>query len=96
MTKNTQTEHMGKHADGTDCYHADICPLAITGERTAARKGKCECADPGCPVCKGRCDNWSNIVLNRIDMIDETGTAFCEGCADDAMESGLFSNYAQA
>lgn len=50
----------------------------------------CECSDPGCPVCGGRCRKPSRTVLYRSDMEDETGTPMCNGCADDAMESGLF------
>jgi len=51
---------------------------------------KCQDADPNCPVCKGDCENDADIILFRIDMQDETGTAFCVACAKDAMEFGLF------
>ena len=53
---------------------------------------KCECADPGCTVHKGHsfCREFSVTVLCRVDMYDETGTAMCEGCSDDAYDSGLF------
>lgn len=53
----------------------------------------CECTDPGCPVHKGTssCARESLTTLYRVDTADETGTAMCEACADDAMASGLFS-----
>lgn len=53
----------------------------------------CECFDRGCPV-HGReeCGKEATCILYRIDMIDETGTAFCDDCADDAMDSGLYES----
>lgn len=53
--------------------------------------GRCECTDPGCPVCKGKCRRDAEMTLYRCDMDDETGTDFCEACASDALESGLFT-----
>lgn len=53
----------------------------------------CECYDPGC-VCRGRCDRQAAITLYRVDTLDETGTAFCIRCADDASEFGLFTSLA--
>lgn len=54
--------------------------------------GKCECGDHGCPVHKShsRCPNRASTILYRSDMDDQTGTAMCDKCADDAMESGVF------
>lgn len=52
----------------------------------------CECADPGCPYCEGHCKNNGNFILYRIDMEDTSGTCFCEDCAEDAMESGVFTD----
>lgn len=52
---------------------------------------KCECSDPGCPACKGKCTHNAKSCLVRVDMEDETGTLFCDKCAADAMDSGLFS-----
>lgn len=54
------------------------------------KNAKCECSDPGCPVCRGKCVEKAKTVLCRVDMEDRTGTAMCEGCASDAMTSGLF------
>lgn len=53
---------------------------------------RCECSDPGCPVHKGisRCDLRAAVILHRADMEDISGTAFCDECADDAGDSGLF------
>lgn len=58
-------------------------------------KQMCQCGDPGCPCCHGRCEQDAAHILHRVDMEDETGTPMCEGCADDAGESGLFE-YAQS
>lgn len=51
----------------------------------------CECIDPGCPVCKGKCERKAKMCLLRVDMEDETGTLFCNGCGEDAFGSGLFT-----
>jgi hypothetical protein len=52
---------------------------------------RCECADPGCPCCKGSCQAAARSVLFRVDMEDATGTPMCDGCGGDALDSGLFS-----
>lgn len=54
---------------------------------------RCECTDPGCRVHKGSsgCGRQVFILLFRVDMKDETGTAMCEPCSEDATESGLFT-----
>ena len=52
---------------------------------------KCECADPACPVCGGQCPNRATVNLRRVDMDDQSGTMFCPGCSEDAMNSGLFT-----
>lgn len=55
---------------------------------------KCECRDLECQSpAHGDCSPCgvdAYTVLFRIDMEDESGTPMCEGCADDAFESGLF------
>ena len=56
-----------------------------------ARIGPCECSDPGCPACKGDCRRAAVVVLFRVDMDDSSGVAFCQGCADDAMDAGVFT-----
>ena len=50
----------------------------------------CQCYDPQCPECHGRCRNGPTSVLYRIDLEDETGTPMCELCAADSLESGLY------
>lgn len=59
---------------------------------------QCECSDPGCPVHKdaSACVRRAVSTLYRVDMIDETGTKFCEECGSDAMDSGLFSEESPA
>jgi len=54
---------------------------------------KCECSDPGCKAHKGSDDCRAKAlnILYRVDMYDETGTAMCDDCADDAFSSGLFT-----
>lgn len=57
---------------------------------------RCGCFDPGCahPSESGRhtnqCTRKASTTLWRVDMNDQDGTRFCDECADDAMESGLF------
>lgn len=53
---------------------------------------RCECADSACPVHRGKhCSKVeATVVLYRVDMADESGTAFCSACADDAGASGLY------
>lgn len=53
----------------------------------------CECVDKGCPVHQGvpECSEKARACLVRVDMEDETGTLMCQGCAEDAMDSGVFA-----
>lgn len=52
----------------------------------------CECADPGCEIHEGRsqCEREAFLTLYRVDMDDKTGTMMCDGCAGDALATGLF------
>ena len=50
----------------------------------------CKCGDPKCPYCAGHCTRDVEVALYRIDMPDASGTGFCEPCANDALESGMF------
>jgi len=54
---------------------------------------RCECSDKGCKAHEGipSCESVYTVALYRIDMQDETGTLFCDSCAEDAMDSGLFT-----
>lgn len=54
---------------------------------------RCECGDPYCPVHyrEVTCPLPPTQTLYRIDLEDETGMRFCDGCADDAWESGVFT-----
>lgn len=53
----------------------------------------CECTDPDCKAHRGsECAVIADCqTLYRVDMEDETGTAMCDDCADDAFASGLFT-----
>lgn len=55
--------------------------------------GRCECSDPRCPVHNGRseCRRAATTTLYRSDTNDYSGVRYCDPCADDALESGLFS-----
>lgn len=56
-------------------------------------RGICECVDRGCTAhAGGFCDKPACATLYRSDMIDRTGTRFCEDCADDALASGVFDS----
>ena len=54
---------------------------------------ECACCDKGCSVHPGKdeCTRTATETVFRIDMQDRLGTPFCEGCAEDAMHSGVFS-----
>ena len=54
---------------------------------------KCECADPKCAVHakESICPNEGSLFLYRVDMVDNCGLFFCDECAQDALESGLFA-----
>jgi len=54
----------------------------------------CECTDPGCPVHEGvsSCEGKGRVRLYRIDMDDRSGSLFCRECANDAFDSGVFTN----
>jgi len=52
----------------------------------------CMCVDNGCEHCGGNCQSHAETTLYRMDMDDATGVDFCEGCAVDAMQSGLFTD----
>ena len=51
---------------------------------------KCEDTDKGCPNCKGKCLSQAETTLIRTDREDKTGVLFCDACAVDALDSGLF------
>lgn len=54
----------------------------------------CECSDPGCPVhTHGEyCGKPAKVKVSRYDY-ETLGDHFlmCYGCANDALESGVFS-----
>lgn len=53
----------------------------------------CGCTDPACPVHTRHiaCHKLATQTLYRVDMEDRTGTPMCDGCAEDAFASGLFT-----
>lgn len=54
----------------------------------------CECGDPACPAHEGRDEHRNRrgeIKLYRIDMEDRYGSWYCDACAEDALDSGVFS-----
>ncbi len=58
---------------------------------------QCECADAECfhPAEPGnaQCARQATHILYRCDLEDHAGTAFCEDCAEDALDSGVFYEY---
>jgi hypothetical protein len=54
--------------------------------------GVCKCADAGCPVHTGKtaCGGKATVVLVRVDM-DNARVLFCQECAEDALQSGVFA-----
>ncbi len=67
---------------------------------TLAPGDRCECYYPVCSVGHSKevtpdmtlvCDEPAVMLLYRVDMTDLTGTAFCQGCAQYALDSGLFT-----
>lgn len=65
----------------------------MTSSRTIAKQVRCECCDDRCLEHKGRdrCHHQATDILYRVDMNDETGTAMCDACADDAFSSDVFT-----
>ena len=53
-------------------------------------QSQCQCSDPMCPVCSGKCAQVATQMLCRVDMSDAYDLPMCDGCADDALESGVF------
>ena len=55
--------------------------------------GRCECCDHGCKAHKGRdCAEYATLELMRDDMDSSATMLFCTICAEDALESGVFSS----
>ena len=40
-----------------------------------------------------QCLRQASCILYRSDLREHSGTAFCESCAEDALESGMFYEY---
>jgi len=62
---------------------------------TGPRPIYCKCADPGCGQCCGGRKPHSPgrpTRVYRVDMDDTTGSLFCSGCAQDALDCGMFSS----
>lgn len=63
------------------------------GTRTLKyRHDTCQCADRGCPMHLNvsDCDGAQEYRCTRVDM-ENAHVMMCEGCADDAAETGLFT-----
>lgn len=57
------------------------------------RLGICQCTDHQCPAHESVafCINEAEVVMVRCDSEDETGIPMCEHCAEDAIESEIFT-----
>lgn len=73
-------------APGLDIDDEDTYPANRSEDPS---EGLCECEDPGC-ACGGTCAEDATTALRRIDM-DGEPVRFCEDCAGDALDSGVFS-----
>jgi hypothetical protein len=93
-TKDEEKEHdmTPKKAKKTALQHLHrVDPKYYTKtEKCLGESQSCECRDPGCPACRGKCNNSASVNLRRIDMEDRTGTFFCNKCASDALDAGTF------
>ena len=53
---------------------------------------QCECIDKLCSVHTGtECQKQATTKLRRIDFVDQPACYFCDACANDAFESGVFA-----
>ncbi len=75
-----------KHVNGAGTER-----LLYKGPVSGASPQTCECADPGCPVCKGSCSELATDTVYRVDMEDQAGTPTRDGCTEDALASGIFA-----
>jgi hypothetical protein len=57
------------------------------------KKLQCECSDPGCPEHEGKseCTKQAKHMVRRIDFEGQPKCYFCQGCYEDAIESGVFA-----
>jgi len=55
----------------------------------------CECADTACHSNPHDVEAQilATSILFRVDMDDEYGVEFCNHCANDALESGVFTTF---
>lgn len=58
----------------------------------ATKPKTCECSDVGCVRDHGStpCGRASVVRMHRIDYEGDEGWLFCQECAEDASETGLF------
>ena len=73
---------------GHNRYYTRLKKCGLADELKESQS--CECRDPGCPACRGKCNNSAVCNLRRIDMMDQGGVYFCDKCASDALEAGVF------
>jgi hypothetical protein len=54
----------------------------------------CGCSDSGCPTGHGShdCGDKASQWLVRVDDAEQTALPFCDDCASDAYESGIFAS----
>lgn len=66
--------------------------LTLLGQKEYSMNKQCECSDPLCPHCEGRCVNDASYWLASIGHYSDEGWNWyaCEPCAEDALESGIF------
>jgi len=57
----------------------------------------CECCDPGCGNKENHgvsndCSKEAHYTLTRLDMVNHPAVDMCNGCAEDALKSGVFGH----
>lgn len=79
---------------GTHYSHTAGHTRAAHRKTAALVRGRCQCNDTQCLIHKPSdiCANTATTIMYRVDMTDETGTAVCDGCAEDMANSGLFAD----
>jgi len=59
---------------------------------------QCECCDERCPhpvAGDSQCLRQASCILYRSDLRAHSGSAFCESCAEDALDSGMYYEYGE-
>lgn len=71
--------------------HLDSHTARLERRSTMTKRRRCECKEPNCPVHGGdSCSSRAIVRLRRIDSHGEPHVEFCDECAAEAVDSGMF------